>query len=203
MLGTILPLRATTMSPKRMPARSAGPPDTALRSKAPSALGRPSESASGSSSGSMSTPSQPFCGSLAWLPSLACSLISRCGCVGSVGRDGVAGVCCASGAACALLPIGERCGIRTMLRPESEVLSRCGRGMLPLSSRAHGTAACAAWAQAEDAVQTPIRARTASTAHAAACAPPHQAYQSMSKAPKGLRTLSRSLLMWRPPAAPS
>ena len=91
MFGTALPFRPTTISPKRMPACAAGPPATALRRKAPSPLGRPSDRASGSSRGSISMPSQPFWASLGWLPSLTCNLSRRpCGWAGSLGLAGIA-----------------------------------------------------------------------------------------------------------------
>ena len=119
MLATTLPFRPTMMSPKRMPAWAAGAPATALRRNAPSPLARPSESASGSSRGSISTPSQPFSASLGWLPSLTGTLSRRpCGWAGSLDRGGSPGVCCTAGIA-GLPPPGGRCGMRTMLTPES------------------------------------------------------------------------------------
>ena len=104
-------LRPTTISPKRNPACPAGLLAAASRMSTPLALGRPSESASGSSSASICTPSQPFCGSLGWPPIFTVSLTTRpCGWRRLAGRrhhrrrDGrmrpggvTAGGCCAGG----------------------------------------------------------------------------------------------------------
>ena len=76
-VATGRPFRPTTISPKRMPLSAAGLPGMALSTSTPSAFGRPSERASGSSRVSMLMPSQPLFASLGELPSLTGSLTSR------------------------------------------------------------------------------------------------------------------------------
>ena len=86
------------MSPKRSPAWPAGPPAVASMMSAPSALRRPSESASGRSTLSIFTPSQPFWPSVDRLP--ICTgilMVLPSGCAGWTGA-GAAGVGC--GCAC-------------------------------------------------------------------------------------------------------
>ena len=78
------------MSPKRAPAKAAGPATVASTTSAPLALRSPSERASGSSTGSILTPSQPFWPSVERLPIFTGSLTMRpSGWAGRIGAGGV------------------------------------------------------------------------------------------------------------------
>src|SRR5581483_9722972 len=117
MPATALPFMPTTMSPKRTPACAAGPPAVTPRMSAPLPSLSPTERASGSSTGSICTPSQPFSPSVGWLPILAAMRSTR----------PRAGVTCFDGTTLSLSSRGgvtrpTRGGMRTMLMPWSATL---------------------------------------------------------------------------------
>src|SRR5262245_1704578 len=94
------------MSPKRAPASAAGPATVVSTMNTPLALTSPSDSASGSSTGSILMPSQPFWPSLERLPTLTGSLTRRPTWAGRIGADGAG----AGDAGWGLAGTGAGCG---------------------------------------------------------------------------------------------
>ena len=144
------------MSPKRAPPRAAGPATVASTMNTPLALRRPSESASGSSTGSILTPSQPFWPSVERLPTLIGSLTRRPICAGRIGADGLGVGATGWGLAGTGSGCGETgvtgdgttaegpVGMRTMSTPEPAIRETGEAGP---EGRADGAKAVAAQAQ--------------------------------------------------------
>src|SRR5262245_38437566 len=128
------------MSPKRTPAKAAGPAIVGSTTSTPLALRSPRESASGSSTGSILMPSQPFWPSVERLPTFTGSLRRRPSWAGRVGAAGAGAGTTGwglggAGSGCGETEMMGGCpldgagtvGMRTMSMPVPATREICGR----------------------------------------------------------------------------